>query len=261
MYTKDRSSWLTIAQRIEIIDKVCEQLQKRGEELVVQAAAEGGKPLVDSRVELARAIITLRSCIDYLRSAPAHGERIPMELGASSMNRLAYTIKEPIGPVLAFSAFNHPINLIAHQVGPAVAAGCPVLVKPAESTPISCFDLVDMFHQAGLPKTHCQATLFENHDVSARAVASPQLGFLSFIGSGRVGWKLRSQLAAGARCALEHGGASPVIFAADADLKDSLPLVAKGGFYHAGTSMRISTESLCPPFYRSSGKRRPSCTS
>lgn len=231
---QDRSAWLSIAERIEVIDKVCEQLNKRAGALAIQAAEEGGKPLMDSKVELARAIVTLRSCSDYLRSAPAHGERIPMGLGPSSMNRLAYTVKEPIGPVLAFSAFNHPINLIAHQVGPAVAAGCPVVVKPAESTPISCFDLVDMFHQAGLPKTHCQAALFEDHEVSAQAVADPQLGFFSFIGSGKVGWGLKSQLAPGTRCALEHGGAAPVLLAADADLQDSLPLIAKGGFYHAG---------------------------
>lgn len=231
---RDRSAWLPPARRIEILEQVCAMLDARSDEMALQAAAEGGKPLIDSKVEVARAVVTLRSCIDYLRSAPAHGSRIPMGINAASMNRLAYTVKEPIGAVLAFSAFNHPVNLIAHQIGPAIAAGCPVVVKPAEATPLSCFDLVAMFHAAGLPKTHCQTALFEDRSVLTQLVSDPRIGFFSFIGSAKVGWSLRGKLAPGVRCAFEHGGAAPVIIAADADLEGNLPLIAKGGFYHAG---------------------------
>ncbi len=231
---RDRDAWLTPAQRIEILEKTCRLMGERADELALQAAAEGGKPLPDSQVEIARAIVSLQSCVDCLRSERGHGARIPMGVNAASMNRMAFTIKEPIGVVLAFSAFNHPINLIAHQVGPAVAAGCPVVVKPAEVTPLSCFALVEMMHEAGLPKTHCQALLMDGHDASQKLVADERVGFFSFIGSASVGWMLRSQLAPGARCALEHGGMAPVIIAADADLDDALPLIAKGGFYHAG---------------------------
>ena len=231
---RNRDAWLTPAQRIEILEKTCRMMGERADELALQAAAEGGKPLPDSQVEVARAIVSLQSCVDCLRGERGHGERIPMGVNAASLNRIAFTIKEPIGVVLAFSAFNHPVNLIAHQVGPAIAAGCPVVVKPAEATPLSCFTLVQMLHEAGLPPAHCQALLVDGHDVSKRLVADERVGFFSFIGSDRVGWMLRNQLAPGARCALEHGGMAPVVIAADADLDDALPLIAKGGFYHAG---------------------------
>jgi acyl-CoA reductase-like NAD-dependent aldehyde dehydrogenase len=157
-----------------------------------------------------------------------------MNLNAASSGRLAFTRHEPIGPVLAFSAFNHPLNLIVHQVGPAVAAGCPCIIKPAGATPLSCMRFVGVLREAGLPEEWCQAMVADDHDVALAMVADARVAFFSFIGSGRVGWTLRSKLAPGARCALEHGGVAPVIVAADADLEAAVPLLAKGGFYHAG---------------------------
>ncbi len=228
---ENRDAWLTPARRIEILQEAGRIMQSRLDELTLQAAAEGGKPLVDSRVELVRAVDGLRSCVECVRTA--HGEEIPMGINASSMNRLAMTRREPIGVVLAFSAFNHPMNLIVHQVGPAIAAGCPVVVKPASDTPLSCFAFVGILREAGLPEEYCQA-LSVNNEVAGAFAADPRVGFFSFIGSATVGWRLRAKLAPGARCALEHGGAAPVIVAADADLDDALPLMAKGGFYHAG---------------------------
>ena len=153
---------------------------------------------------------------------------------ASSGGRLAFTQLEPIGPVLAFSAFNHPLNLIAHQVGPALAAGCPVVVKPAKATPLSCFRLVQILREAGLPEEWCQPLVTSDLEVADQIVADPRVAFFTFIGSGEVGWRLRRQLAPGLRCALEHGGVAPVIVAADADLDYAVPLFVKGGFYHAG---------------------------
>ena len=230
----DKSAWLPRAQRIEILEKVCSLLNKRKDELATQAAAEGGKPLIDSKVELNRAVESLQSCIDYLRSAEADGRRITMDINAASQGHLAFTIKEPRGAVVAFSAFNHPVNLIAHQIGPAIAAGCPVIVKPAETTPLSCFALVELFYEAGLPRVYCQALLNKDHQTSRELVSDPRMSFFSFIGSAKVGWSLRSKLPAGAGCALEHGGMAPVIIMDDADLDDNLPRLAKGGFYHAG---------------------------
>ena len=132
------------------------------------------------------------------------------------------------------SAFNHPLNLIVHQVAAAVAAGCPVIVKPSEDTPISCFNFVEILWQAGLPPEWCQACVPESIEVSEKLVVDQRVGFFSFIGSARVGWMLRSKLTPGARCALEHGGAAPVIVAGDADLEMAIPKLGKGGFYHAG---------------------------
>ena len=200
--------------------------------MALEAAREGGKPLIDSLVEADRAVDSIRLCVEHLRTQA--GEEIPMGRTASSGGRLAFTQFEPIGPVLAFSAFNHPLNLIAHQVGPALAAGCPVVVKPAKATPLSCFRLVQILREAGLPEEWCQPLVTVDLDVANQIVADPRVAFFTFIGSGEVGWRLRRQLAPGARCSLEHGGVAPVIVAADADLDYAVPLLVKGGFYHAG---------------------------
>ena len=229
---RDKDAWLAPSKRIEVLEKAVAIMQERADVLAVEAAREGGKPLIDSRVEVARAIDGVRSCIECLRIEG--GREIPMNLNAASVNRLAMTRKEPIGTVVAISAFNHPLNLIVHQVGPALAAGCPVIVKPAEDTPLSCFRFVEILREAGLPESYCQALVVDDLDVASQLVSDHRVGFLSFIGSARVGWMLRSKLAPGTRCALEHGGAAPVIVAPDADLDDTMPLLAKGGFYHAG---------------------------
>jgi len=229
---RDRSQWLPAYRRIEILQKTVDIMTERAEALALEAAREGGKPLLDSRVEVARAIDSIRICVDCLRTEA--GETIPMGINAASAGRLAFTSREPIGVVVAVSAFNHPLNLISHQVGPAIAAGCPVIVKPAEDTPLSCFRFVEIVREAGLPEAWCQALVADNRDVATRLVTDARVAFLSFIGSARVGWMLRSKLAPGTRCALEHGGAAPVIVAQDADIDDALPKLLKGAFYHAG---------------------------
>jgi acyl-CoA reductase-like NAD-dependent aldehyde dehydrogenase len=157
-----------------------------------------------------------------------------MQLNAASANRVAFTRREPVGVVVAVSAFNHPLNLIVHQVGPAVASGCPVIIKPAQDTPAVCFEFVKLLREAGLPDGKCQAVAVSDLSVAEKLVTDSRVAFFSFIGSANVGWALRSKLAPGTRCALEHGGAAPVIVARDADLDDAMPLLAKGGFYHAG---------------------------
>jgi acyl-CoA reductase-like NAD-dependent aldehyde dehydrogenase len=229
---RDRDGWLHPSKRIEILETAAGIMRRRAEELAVGAAREGGKPLVDSRVEVARAIDSVKSCIETLRTDA--GREIPMNLNTASSGKIAMTHREPVGVVVAFSAFNHPLNLIVHQVGPAVATGCPAIVKPAEATPLSCLRFVQILQEAGLPETWCQAMVIKDHAVSERLAIDDRVGFFSFIGSARVGWMLRSKLAPGTRCALEHGGAAPVIVAADADLDTAVGPLAKGGFYHAG---------------------------
>ncbi len=229
---RDRDALLPVAERVAILERTAVLMTERREWLAVEAAREGGKPLKDSLVEVDRAIDGVKECVEHLRTRG--GREIPMRINAASANRMAFTSPEPIGVVVAFSAFNHPLNLIVHQVGPAVAVGCPVIVKPAEATPLSCMRFVGLLQEAGLPDGWVQALLTTGHDVSEKLVADERVAFFSFIGSGRVGWSLRSKLAPGTRCALEHGGAAPVIVAADADLDDAVPLLAKGGLYHAG---------------------------
>lgn len=227
----DRAGWLPAAQRISILEKTAQLMEQRVEELTKIALREGGKPYMDSRVEVLRAINGVRvaaGCISQLK-----GEQIPMGLNPASGNRLAYTMREPIGVVVSVSAFNHPLNLIVHQTATAIAAGCPVIVKPAPTTPMSCLNFVKLLQEAGLPDGWCQPMVCDN-EAAEKLVTDSRVSFLSFIGSSRVGWMLRAKLAPGARCALEHGGAAPVIVDKDVDVAEIVPSLVKGGYYHAG---------------------------
>ena len=228
----DKSKWLSASKRIEILNKTAQIMREQFDELVLETAREGGKPFNDSKVEVDRAIDGVLNCIECIRTD--HGTEIPMGINPSSEHRMAFTQSEPIGVVVAISAFNHPLNLIIHQVGPAVATGCPVIIKPADDTPLSCYRFISILRQAGLPDEWCQALVVSDLSVATKLVTDSRVSFFSFIGSAKVGWMLKSKLAPGARCALEHGGVAPVIVEADADLVDALPLLAKGGFYHAG---------------------------
>jgi acyl-CoA reductase-like NAD-dependent aldehyde dehydrogenase len=229
---RDRLQWLDAETRIGVLKRAAAIMRERAEELAVEAAREGGKPLVDSRIEVARAIDGMDLCVETLRYQS--GTEVPMNLNPASAHRVAFTRHEPIGVVVAISAFNHPLNLIVHQVAPAVAVGCPVIVKPAEDTPLSCMRFVEILREAGLDERWCQALTVSDLDVAGRLAGDPRVAFLTFIGSARVGWMLRSGLAPGARCALEHGGVAPVVVAGDADLDTAIPLLTKAGFYHAG---------------------------
>jgi len=228
----NRDRWIPVDQRIACLERMIELLKAQAEELALGAAMEGGKPLTDSRIEMARCIDSIRICIDTLRTDAPHPP--VMGINAASVHRVTLMRTEPIGVVVAVSAFNHPLNLIAHQVGPAIAAGCPVIVKPAADTPLSCLRLVKLFHQAGVPAEWLQCIVPESRQLAEVLVTDARVGFFSFIGSATVGWYLRSKLAAGTRCALEHGGVAPVIVCRDADIKKAIPGLVKGAFYHAG---------------------------
>src|SRR5580692_1110011 len=228
----DRGAWLRPHQRIDILRKLAGLMEGRREHFGRQIAREGGKPLTDALIETDRAIDGVRNAADQLRVMA--GREIPMGLTPASTERRAFTILEPIGVVAAISAFNHPLNLIVHQVVPAIAVGCPVIVKPASSTPLSCVDFVRLLHEAGLPHDWCQVFLPETNELAERLATDPRIAFLSFIGSSPVGWYLRSKLPPGTRCALEHGGAAPVIIDRTADLDRLIAPLTKGGYYHAG---------------------------
>ncbi len=228
---EDRSQWLPAHQRIAILEKTAEIMERQLEELTRLATREGGKPYLDSKVEVLRAINGVKLAVEHI--AQIKGEQIPMGQTEASLNRLAFTIREPIGVISSISAFNHPLNLIIHQVVPAIAVGSPVIIKPALTTPLSCLKFVEILAEAGLPEGWCQAIVCDNESAE-KLVTDERVNFLSFIGSATVGWLLRSKLAAGTRCALEHGGAAPVIVEPDADFEVMLDSLLKGGFYHAG---------------------------
>ncbi len=241
---RDRSLWLSVPERVEILNNAAAIMGSKIQELTLLAASEGGKPYQDSKVEIIRAIDGVHLCAETLRSHA--GSVIPLGTTKATTGRAAFTQKEPVGVVVAVSAFNHPLNLIVHQVGPAVASGCPVVVKPAADTPLSCLRFVEILRAAGLPNAWCQALITDDRETAEALVTDPRVGFFSFIGSARVGWMLRSKLAPGARCALEHGGAAPVILVDPYDRDAALSAVLKGGFYHAG-QVCVSVQRVFAP--------------
>jgi acyl-CoA reductase-like NAD-dependent aldehyde dehydrogenase len=241
---RNRDTWISLHERIRILERTAARMATDHASLALLAAREGGKPLRDSRVEVTRAIDGVRLCIEAMRSDA--GSVVPMGTTSSSGERLAFTQKEPVGVVVAVSAFNHPLNLIVHQVAAAVAAGCPVIVKPADDTPLSCLRFVHILREAGLPSAWCQALIPIDIPTAEQLVTDPRVSFFSFIGSARVGWMLRSKLAPGTRCALEHGGAAPVILTDDFDSELAWAAILKGGFYHAG-QVCVSVQRVFAP--------------
>lgn len=229
---RDRRQWLSKKMRVDILRRAAAIITERREELAHQAASEGGKPLKDSLVEIDRGVDGIHTCIEELRTKA--GQVVPMDLNATSAGRIAFTQYEPIGVVVGVSAFNHPFNLVVHQLAPAVAVGAPVILKPATTTPLSCKALVEIFSEAGLPQGWAQMVVPDTNELATKLVTDPRVGFFTFIGSAAVGWSLRSKLAPGTRCALEHGGVAPVLVSHDADLEMAMPRVARGAFWHAG---------------------------
>jgi acyl-CoA reductase-like NAD-dependent aldehyde dehydrogenase len=238
---RNRDGWLKPYQRSAVLQRAARLLETRQEAFATLIAREGGKPATDAAVEVVRAIDGLRNAAEALRTFA--GREIPMGLTPASEGRWAFTTKEPIGVVAAISAFNHPLNLIVHQVAPAIAVGCPVIVKPAAATPLSCIELVKLLREAGLDEPWCQTFITNDNSLAERLATDARIAFLSFIGSARVGWYLHSRLAPGTRCALEHGGAAPVIVDRSANLESVIEPIVKGGYYHAG-QVCVSTQRI-----------------
>ena len=218
-------------KRIEILRNIITLMKESSEELARIIADEGGKPLKDTKVEVARAIDGVDLAITGVRNI--RGSQIPMDLTEAGAGRLAFTIPEPIGVVVAVSAFNHPLNLAVHQVIPAIATGCPVIIKPASATPLSALKLAQIAKEAGLPEGYLQVAIVDN-TVGEFLVTHPKIAFFSFIGSAHIGWMLKSKLAPGVRCALEHGGVAPLILDEYHNTDNFIMGLAKAAFYHSG---------------------------
>jgi len=240
---QDRSRWLSKADRIERLERLHQLMQAEQEDLARLAAREGGKPLVDSRLEVARALSGIKKAIQGLSTLT--GREISMDENAASRGRIAYTYFEPRGVVLAISAFNHPLNLLVHQAIPAFASGCPVLIKPSSSTPLTAIRFVELLRAADIGSGFVELALITGEQAEA-LVQDKRIAFLSFIGSAEVGFRLRSLLPPGAACTLEHGGIAPVLIDESADIARLVPLLVKGGFYHAG-QVCVSVQRVFAP--------------
>ena len=201
---------------------------------------EGGKPIKDSLVEVERAIDGIAWAVSSLLQVT--GKQVPMGLNNASEHCFSFTKREPKGVVFAVSAFNHPFNLLVHQAIPAIAVGCPVVLKPSLSTPLSAKLFVQLLTEAGIKKDWCQLLVCSD-ETTASLAKSKHIAFLSFIGSASVGWKLKANLYPGVSCNLEHGGTAPAIVNEDADLEQAVNSLVRSAFYHAG-QVCVSTQNI-----------------
>ncbi|MBI4359935.1 MAG: aldehyde dehydrogenase family protein, partial [Candidatus Jacksonbacteria bacterium] len=197
-------------------------------------------PLKDARIEATRAVNTVKMSGD--EALQLNGEQISMDRAKGSEGNIAFTMREPVGPVLAISAFNHPLNLMCHQIATAIAGGNTVIAKPATQTPISALKLAEFFKKAGLPDGCLNVVVASGKDIDA-IVGDPRIAFVNFIGGEDVGWEIRKKIAPGTRISLEHGGAGTAILTGSADIDSAIPTITKGAFYHAG-QVCVSLQNL-----------------
>ncbi len=225
-------------KRAEILYAVSRMIKENQKDLALTIAQEGGKPLKDAYIEVARAINTVKMCGDT--ALELNGEQMTMDRASGTENHLAFTIREPIGPVLAISAFNHPVNLVCHQIASAFAAGNSVIMKPSSQTPISCLKIAEFFYSAGLDASALSVVTASGKDIDV-IIGDERIKFVNFIGGEDVGWELQKKIAPGTKLALEHGGTGTAIVHKTADLKIAVPSIIRAGFYHAG-QVCVSTQ-------------------
>ncbi|MBA2174652.1 aldehyde dehydrogenase family protein [Halobacillus locisalis] len=217
--------------RYKILKKVSELLQENKEELAKNITLEAGKPLKQARTEIDRATQTFELSAEEAKRI--HGEGVPVEAAPGSENRMAFTIKVPVGVVGAISPFNFPINLVSHKIAPAIAAGNAVVLKPASKTPISAIKLAELFEKAGLPKGFFNVVVGSGSTVGNQMMEDPRINLYTFTGSAKVGLMLKQNTGLN-KLVLELGNNSPVIIDKEADIKAAAQNVAAKSYAFAG---------------------------
>jgi acyl-CoA reductase-like NAD-dependent aldehyde dehydrogenase len=220
-------------KRAEILVKVVAGIARRHDEIAAQIAAEAGKPLKTAKVETSRAMSTYTFAAVEARKLA--GEVVPMDAAQAGEGKLAFTLREPIGVVGAISPFNFPLNLVAHKIAPALAAGCAVVLKPAGQTPLSALTLAELEDEAGLPAGWLNVLVGPASEIGDVLVEDERVKAITFTGSSEVGWGIRER-AARKKVLLELGNATPVIVHDDADVAEAATKLAAHAFSFAGQS-------------------------
>src|SRR2546426_6509903 len=220
-------------KRAEILVRVAGALGRRLEEAAKLISDEAGKPLKAARVEAARAMSTYTFAAVEARKLA--GEMVPMDAAQAGEGKLGFTLRRPIGVIGAISPFNFPCNLVAHKLAPALAAGCPVVLKPAGQTPLSALLLAELEQEAGLPAGWLNVLVGPSAEIGDVLVEDQRVPMITFTGSSGVGWGI-AERAAKKRVRLELGNSTPVVVAADADLDLAATKLAANAFSFAGQS-------------------------
>jgi acyl-CoA reductase-like NAD-dependent aldehyde dehydrogenase len=220
-------------KRAEILVRVAGYLGSRHDEVAQTISDEAGKPMKAARVEARRAMSTYTFAAVEARKLA--GEMVPMDASQAGEGKLAFTLRRPIGVVGAISPFNFPLNLVAHKLAPALAAGCAVVLKPASQTPLSALLLAELETEAGLPPGWVNVVVGPASEIGDVLIEDERVKAITFTGSGAVGWQLAGR-APKKRVKLELGNATPVIVAADADVDAAADAMAANAFSFAGQS-------------------------
>lgn len=229
-------------QRSDILRKTAELLQRDREELARIIAAEAGKALKYARAEVDRAISTFTIASEEARRI--HGETVPLDGVPSGVGYFGFWVRRPVGVVAAIAPFNFPLNLVAHKVAPALAAGNSVVLKPASTTPLSAVKLCEILMEAGLPNGGINLIVGPGRTVGEWLVADPRVAKVTFTGSPGVGRRIL-EIAGIKKVTLELGNAAPVIVAPDADLAEAARRCAVGAYYNSG-QVCISVQRIFP---------------
>ncbi len=217
-------------ERAEVLDRAAALLNERLEEFAQSISAESAKPISTARIEAQRAVDTLRFSAAEARTFT--GEMVPLDASSAGVGKLGYTMRVPIGVIGAISPFNFPLNLVCHKIAPAVAAGCPVVLKPASSTPLTALRIARLFEEAGLPAGWLNVVTCSGR-VANHMVLHPDVAMITFTGSPEVGWGIRAD-ASRKRVSLELGNNAPVIIEPDGDWESAASKIAVGGYAFAG---------------------------
>lgn len=223
---------LAVDQRVAILTKVMEGLREKRELLVELLALEAGKPVKEGMAEFERALLTVQTAAEEAKRIG--GSVIPLDLLPTTRGRWGIVRRFPRGPVLAITPFNYPLNLVMHKLAPAVAAGCPVLLKPSPRTPLIGLAIARIFNAADMP-TGALSVLLTDNDTTRALVRDDRFKVVTFTGSAEVGWQLQ-KMAGKKKVLLELGGNAGVIIEPDADLDWAAERVVFGGFVFAGQS-------------------------
>lgn len=226
--TRKLASW----KRAEVLEKVSRGIAENHEKFARAIALEAGKPIVTARAEVDRAVFTFKVAAEEAKRI--YGEIVPLDWMPSAEGRVAHVHRVPRGPIVGITPFNFPLNLVAHKVAPAIAAGNPIIIRPDSQTPISALMLGELVLEAGWPEGGIAVVPTRIPDAKP-LVEDDRIKMLSFTGSPAVGWMLKSQ--AGMKAvALELGGNAGTIVHHDADLAYAAGRVASGAFSYAGQS-------------------------
>jgi acyl-CoA reductase-like NAD-dependent aldehyde dehydrogenase len=216
-----------------VLERAARAVAERADALASTLCREAGKPIRQARSEVARCVDTLTFSAAAARTLS--GAVVPMEGSLAGRGRIGFTVPEPVGVVAAITPFNFPLNLVAHKVAPAIAAGCPVVLKPAEAAPLSALTLAEVLLEAGLPAGALTVVCGPGPTIGRALADHPDVAMVSFTGSAGVGWDIAARNPR-RRVALELGNSTPVIVADDADVDRAAAAIAGSGFTHAGQS-------------------------